>query len=64
LPVLPREATLSPFASSRRTDQERDCLPGLGADEIINARELPGLAAEAMVRAYIEDVFNRISIAL
>jgi hypothetical protein len=24
----------------------------------------PGLAAEAMVRAYIEDVFNRISIAL
>jgi hypothetical protein len=27
-------------------------------------RELIELAAEAMVRAYIEDVFNRISIAL
>ena len=40
--MLPREATLSPFASSRRTDQERDYLQGLGADEIIDARELSG----------------------
>ena len=30
------------LASSRRTDQERDYLQGLGADEIIDARELSG----------------------
>ena len=37
---------------------------GLGADEIIDARELSGAGSRTMVRAYIEDVFNRISIAL
>jgi hypothetical protein len=64
LPVTQGSDALAPFASSRRTEQERDYLQGLGADEIIDARELSGAAAEAMVRAYIEDVFNRISIAL
>jgi hypothetical protein len=47
LPVLPREATLSPFASSRRTEQERDYLQGLGADEIIDARELSGAGSRS-----------------
>jgi len=44
---LPREATLSPFASSRRTEQERDYLQGLGADEIIDARELSGAGSRS-----------------
>ena len=38
---------VSPFASSRRTEQERDYLQGLGADEIIDARELSGAGSRS-----------------
>jgi hypothetical protein len=49
------------YRSAIRTEQERDYLQGLGADEIIDARELSGAGSRSDGPRIHEDVFNRIS---
>ena len=52
-------------AGTNSTRGERRAPPPVGpSSNATICKGFPELAAEAMVRAYIEDVFNRISIAL